>query len=161
MTLDAMMTALYDDLLPWVEGKKGRLSVAKDPWNVLEILVNGPQGFQVILHWGGDSDVGELPGEPMAENIIEVIVGYSLGLQAKPDVALIKNQATRSSLLKHVNDVRARVLAYVFPAEETGESLQYAGCEPLVTPDGIPLAAYKFRAKLTARVEQEASRTAA
>jgi len=155
MRLDEILEALRADLEPWVKTKRGQLSIALDPWNVLELLVNGPQGFQVILHWGGDDATGDQPAEPLADNTLEVIVGYNLGLNARPDLALVKNLPERPSLLKLVNDVRARVLSYVFPPDVTMQTPEYAGCKPVTLPEGIPLAAYKFQVKLTALVERD------
>lgn len=155
MRIDEMVSALQADFATWVAGVKGKLSIARDPWNVLEILCEGPQGLQVILHWNGDEPAGDLSQDPLSNNALEVIVGYNLGLNAQQDDALIVNRTNRPSLLKFVTDARARLLTYKFAEDVTEQFLEYAGTEPVTLPDGMPLAAYRIRARLTARVDTD------
>jgi hypothetical protein len=157
MRPDQILESVKNDLDAWaaaLTGAKARISVAKDPWNALELLVQGPAGLIVVIHWAGDEGNGRT-GDPKADNTLEVIVGYNLGLTLPLDQALFKSTVDRPSLLKYVNDVRARLLTIQFPADETIQTTFYAGCEPVVAPQGIPLAAYRIRARLDAIVETE------
>jgi hypothetical protein len=149
------MRALFEDMQPWVKQQGGALSMTDNQWDALQILINGPAGMQMILVWGGDDAKGDQPQSPLADEIIELLVGYNLGLQAEPGAALIKNKPNRPSLLKLVNDARARLLAARFPEGETEQALEYMGTPP-VAVDGMPLKAYRIRAKLGAVVEVDA-----
>ncbi|MFA5058267.1 MAG: hypothetical protein WC485_09155 [Opitutaceae bacterium] len=159
MTIPEIMQAIHADLADWVGEHKGTLSVAKDPWNVLELLTQGPAGFLVVLHWAGDDALGEQEQDPLAGNQIDVIVGYNLALEPQPEVALFKPRGTRPALLALVNDCRARVLSMVFPDDhETTRALGYGGAEAVTLPNGWPLAAYKFRVRLDAAVDVDDQR---
>ena len=155
MRIDEIVAAMQADLLPWVTTQKGKLSIAKDLWNVLEILCQGPQGLQVIVAWAGDSEEGGQDQEPLSTNNLEVVIGYNLGLDAAPDAGLVKSTVARPSLLKLVDDLRAHVLTLQFPEDETSQFLAYGGTVPVTMPNGIPLAAYRIRTRLTTKVETE------
>lgn len=163
MRPDQILESVKKDLDDWaatLAGAKVQVSVARDPYNVLELLVQGPAGLCVVIHWAGDEGNGKI-GDPKADNLIEVIVGYNLGLTIPLDQALYKSTANRPSLLKYVNDVRARLLTIQFTADETRQFTFYSGCEPIVLPDGVPLAAYRMKARLDAIVETDENMRAA
>lgn len=132
-----------------VRGMKPQISVAKDPWHVVEILVQSPQGLRLIVHWAGEAALGDEPAAPLATQRIHVVIGYALGLRASADAALVENTAARPSLLRIVSDVRERVLSMAFGAADASEGLfRYAGADPEETPEGVPLAAYRLRFEL-------------
>jgi hypothetical protein len=143
-----ILKPLHTALTPWVAEKKGVLSIAKDPYHVLELLAESPVGHRVILAFAGDTGMGDQPQIPLAKATIEVVLSYNLGLTAKPDEALITARGDRPSLLALVHDVRMRVLGIRFPDEITDVHIAYGGCEPVVTPDGVPLAAYRMQFSL-------------
>jgi hypothetical protein len=154
-----ILKRLYDDIVSW--GKVGKLvSLARDPFDVLEILAQGPQGFRVILHWAGEQEVGGQPQLPIVQHRIEAILSYNLGLTATPDLALLsKGPANdRPALLDLVEELRRRIASYNFPDGETDVFMAYVGCDPFVTPDGVPLAAYKLTFTLTAGLPQPSYR---
>lgn len=153
MRIDEIVEALRQDMDPWIKKNRGVLTVAKDPYHALEILMAGPQGLHFVLAWGGDDPEGAQAQEPLGNNIIELSVGYALGLEADRDAALMKNRADRPSLLKLVSDTRSRLLAYVFGADDAPQFLAYGGTTAVVLPEGIPLAAYKIRATVLEKVE--------
>ena len=155
MRIDQIIDDLRKDFDGWVKERRGTLTVAKDPWHALEILCTGPQGIQFILGWGGDEPEGELPQDPLGNNVIELTVAYNLGMEADRDAALMKNRDDRPSLLKLVNDARARLLAYVFAADEEPQFLAHAGTAPVTLPEGLPLAAFRIRATILQKVEIE------
>jgi hypothetical protein len=125
------------------------ISIAKDPWHVMEMLANSPRGLRLIVHWAGDDPLGDEPADPMETQSIEVITGYSLGLKASVDAALVENTADRPSLLKIVSEVKVRVLSMVFRAPNASDGLfRYGGTKPEETPEGVPLAAYRSKFEL-------------
>jgi hypothetical protein len=153
MRIDQIVNTLRVSLDTYVDTLKGRLHVATDPWHPLEILAVSPRGCLVVLHWGGDEVAGQADTMIVARNVLEIYVGYGLGLQRDPDIASMVNRTDRPSLLKLVNDVRGYVLGCLFPADETERIPEYGGCVPVVLPSGFPLAAYKFTVRLDAAVD--------
>ena len=153
MRIDEIIENLRADFAPWVAKNRGVLTIAKDPWHALEILCNSPQGLQFVLGWGGDEPEGEQPQEPLGNNIIELTVAYNLGLEADRDAALMKNRENRPSLLKLVSDARARLLAYVYAADDEPQFMAYGGTSPVTLPEGMPLAAYRIRATILQSVD--------
>ena len=135
------------DLEAWCAENKAQLSLARDPYHVLELLAQSPAGMRLILHWAGDDNAGEQDEAIGSVNRLEVILSYNLGLTAKPDLALLQAQVDRPALLTLISVVRNRVLSLYVIDAETGARLsaRSAGCETVTTPDGIPLAAYKLK----------------
>ncbi len=132
-----------------IAGMKPEISVAKDPWHVMEILMISPRGLRLVVHWGGEDPLGDEPAAPLSTQRVDAIVGYALGLKATADAALIENAAERPSLLKIVADVRQRVLSMAFGAADASEGMfRYRGAEPVETPEGVPLAAYRLKFEL-------------
>lgn len=142
------LTRLVRDALKGLnaEGAQPTISVAKDPWNVIEILTDAPRGVRLVVHWAGEEALGDEPAAPLVTQRIEVIVGYALGLRAGVDAALVENLENRPALLRLVALVRERVLAMTFTDAYASEGIfRYRGCDPVETPDGVPLAAYRLR----------------
>jgi hypothetical protein len=129
-----------------VRRNKGAVSIAKDPWNVLELLAESPAGFRCILHWAGDKLLGDQEELPLLTSRLEVILSYNLGLTATAESALVEKSplTDRPSLLRLVAIVRERVLQKLWPADFTEEQIRYVGTDPVGTPEGIPLAAYRL-----------------
>jgi hypothetical protein len=153
MRIDQIMESLRKDFDGWVKQQRGVLSVAQSPWHALDILCNGPQGLQFVLTYAGDEAEGDLPQEPLGNVAIELIVALNLGLEANRDAALMQNRENRPSLLKLVSDAKARLLAYVFAADEEPQFFAYGGTTTVTMPEGMPLAAYKIRATILEKVE--------
>lgn len=142
----------------------GRVSVARDPFDVLELLTVGPAGFLLILHDAGDDrvDLGldETMGLDDEDNVqepvrmdIEVSVGYGLGLDAARDWRLIAGKGNRPGLPGRCRALRAMLLGLKFKDdEESLRRLRYEGRKAVVTPDGVPLAAYRMRFSLQVSV---------
>lgn len=129
-----------------VTSNKGKVYIAKDPWNVLELLAESPSGFRCILHWAGDKLLGEQEDLPLMTSRLEVILSCNLGLTAAAETALVEESAitARPSLLNLVNKVRERMLQKLWPADYTEEQIRYVGTDPVGTPEGVPLAAYRL-----------------
>lgn len=143
---------LYAALQTWSAPLKADVSIARDPFHVLEILAAGPSGFRVVLHASEDDNISDIDQLSLADNLIEVILSYNLGLTARPDLALISGQQNRPPLLDHITALRSFILSLRFPTEQTGSYAVYRGRRPYVTPDGIPLAAYTLTFKLQSAV---------
>lgn len=152
LRIDEILEKLYCAIEKWGEPHKASVSIARDPFHVLEILAENPQGFRVIVHWAGDENASDIMERPLADHKIQIVFSYNLGLTAKPDLALIQGQQNRPALYKLLDDLRALVLGLAFPDFETAEYCIYTGTEPVVTPDGIPLAAYRLKFHLIAAV---------
>ncbi len=162
MHTDKIPKAIYDDLLTWVQAQKGRLCLARDPLEVIELLTTGPLGFVVILGFGGDGSGQEGTEDLVTEQKIEVTVGMNLGLEFDKGLMLFKTKGTRVNLLRLFSLCRARVLSLSFPAstEDTGQTLRYGGSEAVTMPSGFPLSAYKFSVHLDAVIETDEPREA-
>ena len=152
LRVDEILTKLYDACSTWGATQKATVSIARDPFHVLELLAENPAGFRIIVHWAGDENPSDQMEFPLADNKLEIIFSYNLGLSAKPDLALIQGQQNRPSLYKLLDGLRAMVLAIAFPVEATAIYCQYTGTEPFITPDGIPLAAYRLKFHLLSAV---------
>lgn len=156
MRIEQIIEAIKNDLDAYADEQeqKVRVSVAGDPLNVLESLITGPAGYMVVLHWAGDQMTGRHQ-DPKSANQIEVVVGYNLGLRMPLEEAIWKTTEKRPSLLKLVGDVRSWLLTLQFPEDETDQFFTYQGTETVVTPSGIPLAAYRIRVSIDAICQTE------
>jgi hypothetical protein len=166
MTPEAIITKVRDALNTWGGDKGARVSLARDPFDVLELLTVGPMEALICLSWGGDElfdlGLGETDAgtdddnvSPAATQILEVTVGQGLGLNVVKDWRLIAGKGNRPGVLARVNAVRAHILSLLLPNDETTlRRFSYRGCDPWSTPDGVPLAAFKLKFGLVAAVEQ-------
>ncbi len=57
------------------------------------------------------------------------------------------------SLLTRLSEIRTLLLRYRFPEGVTDECLLYLGTQPEVTPEGLPLDAYRMRFRLNASID--------
>lgn len=149
-----LLNTLRQHLAPWVAEHKGRLSLAKDPYHVIEILSEAPAGFRVILHWTGDEQLGDLPQQPLCTHQVDVILSFNLGLTAEPSAALVEARNNRPPLYGLLNDLRRRVLGCNYAPDISAEYLMYRGTEPVVMPEGLPLAAYRIQFSLDAALPE-------
>jgi hypothetical protein len=100
------------------------------------------------VHWAGDTNISDLDELTLSDNDLQVILSYNLGLLARRDLALITGTTARPPLYDLVDELRSYLLSLRYPEIQTGSYLVYAGSEPVVTPDGVPLAAHRLRFKL-------------
>jgi len=152
LRIDEIAIKLKHALERWAASRKAEVSIATDPFHVLEILSAGPQGFRLVLHTSSDENPSDQMELPLADNEIEVILSYNLGLTVKPDLALIHGSNNRPSLYHELDDLRAFLLAIAFPTILTATYAIYKGRKPFITPDGIPLAASVLTFHLIAAV---------
>lgn len=156
---DHLLNLLEEDLTPWVKELRGLLSVAADPWNFLELLAESPQGWRGVLHWDGDEALSENAlGGCFVKNRFSFGVTCQKGLSARAEQALHKvRPGGAPSLLKLVGLARLRLRTFAFPADVSERFVRYAGCDPVVLPDGTPLAGYRLRFELTSHPEPVAT----
>jgi hypothetical protein len=150
LRIDEIVNKLKGALDAFAQGLSGTTSIARDPYNVFELVAANPRGYLLVLHWAGDKNISEVVIHPLLAHRLEVIISRNLGLPARPDAALVQTIGTVPPLFQSVDDLRNLLLGLQFPAESTGQFLEYAGTGPLVTPEGVPLAAYQLDFNLRA-----------
>jgi hypothetical protein len=155
---DELLKAMDANVAQWKEaGQKITRFISKDPWHPYEIIATGPQGLCVIFHWSGADALGgeEVEGLTLATQKLEVFLSFNLGLTAQPSAALTQGTDARPSLLKLVGLLQRRIRSMDFRGEtDVRRFFRWSGTEPVVTPDGIPLAAYKLKFELDTDVEE-------
>ena len=159
---DQIVAALVNGLSGWAKKQKAKTSVARDPFEVIELLGADTPGLRLVVHWAGDDPLGEeMAQAPLVTHVLEIVLGLNLGLTATPDRALVSGSSGRPALYQLISDLRVAVLAVEFPSVATESYLEYAGTKPLVTPEGVPLAAYTLRFTLDAAIQTPPSTTPA
>ncbi len=155
-----LLKLVHDDLAAFATAAGARLVIAPDALLPLEMLLDGPAGLLIALHWGG-----EQPAEEQAGNLAVVAhklvatVGHKLPHTAKPNLGLMETLGERKALLARVAEVRNRIFSLIMPAEVTDGQWRYAGTEP-VELAGHPLSAYRISFELDAAMAYDTPRTA-
>ena len=155
-TATTLLKFLADNLDVWATARRGSVSIAQDPYHVLELLNQKPNGFRVIVHWKGD-DAEAAPWSGITSNNIEIIVTYNRGLFIKPGGELITPRGGQPPLYEILGDLRAHVRNLQIPiaADMQNPWLQYRGTDVQNAPDGVPLDAYVTKWSIAARLESE------
>ncbi len=154
MELQDTLRLVHQGLSPYAAEHHAALQIAGDPFDVLEMFFGPVGGLRIAVHFSGSDVAGEDVSEiehmyPEALEQIEIIVGTPIGPEAARDWRLVVGRGGRPGLIEHVQAVRALALAWVFPDDaESLRRLEYQGCEPVTTPDGLNLAAYRLRFSL-------------
>jgi hypothetical protein len=148
----AVLNHLRAELKPWAEsaGVRAQLSIARDPFEVIEVLGANPPGLQIVLIWEGDEDFLNIPEAGIIRHRLAVVVSMNRGLRLWRGENLATAYGNQPALLERVDEVRQRCRLLRFPPEVTDQILLYKGADPEVTPDGLPLDAYRLRFHLTA-----------
>ena len=128
MEPNQLLELLYQGLESWTKARQGYLSLAGDPGDVLEALVDGPSTFRVVLHWAGDKDNTEQALGGIVDNTFEVWLLKSKGLRLKPGEHLIRGNPP---FLKLLSDLRAQIRSLEFPEEVTNRYLLYKGADQM------------------------------
>jgi len=136
----------------WATANKAIVSIAGDPFEVYEILAEGPRGFRVILLWEGDDDQpqgGTSYG--ITENRIEVTLSGNRGLSLKPGDNLHRDSPDgRPALVTLLASLRREIRSIRFADDgSSSAALEYRGSAPVVTPEGVRLDAYTLRFAIT------------
>lgn len=151
MSPDVIILALQDHLKEWADPQNARVSLAGDPAHVLDLLLDGPRTWRVILAWGGEESINEYDYSGIVTHTVEVYTAFHMGLPSNPGEALFVTRDTRKSLTKIHSEVVTRVRAQVFPDnQQSAQVWNYRGTDPVVLPSGFPTAAYRARFRLEA-----------
>jgi len=157
-----LLLALEADITLWASSQTAMVSIASDPFEVYEILAEGPARVRVILHWAGDvDDSGEKFDLGIVKNRIEVILSHNRGLQVRPGDNLLRGSGTRPALVALLASLRSQIRSLVAPADGASTRIfEYRGCEPVVTPEGMRLDAYRMHFEIWSSLPDEAPRVA-
>lgn len=157
-----LLLALQTDIEQWATEHTALVSIASDPFEVYEILAEGPARVRVILHWVGDKDdSGEKFDLGIVRNAIEVIISHNRGLQIRPGDSLLRGTDTRPSLVALLSSLRSRVRSLILPEDDaTTRSFEYRGTDPVVTPEGLRLDAYRLHFEIWGSLPDEPARDA-
>lgn len=155
-----LLKLAHDDLADYATAAGARLVVAPDPLLPLEMLLDGPAGLLIALHWAGEHPAAEqMDNLAVVTHKLVATVGHKLPPTAKPNLGLMETLGERAALLKRVADVRGRIFSLLMPAEVTDRQWRYAGTEP-VDLAGNPLAAYRISFELDAAMAYDTAREA-
>lgn len=163
LTPSQILLALEDDLNSWQAPTKFLISIASEPFEVLELLAQTSQQIRLILLWAGDEaiyDGNQALG--IVNTRIEVTISHATGLSIKPGENLHRPSINgRPSLVGLLSSVRSRIRSLHYPADETtSEFLEYKGTDPVITPEGFRLDAYMLRFEIQAALSEEEPREA-
>lgn len=147
MEPDELLKLLRDHLQTLAGEVKAHVTLASDPWNMLELLSENPAGARFILHWDGDDNVSQSPeAASFCDNVIEIGVTANPGLTVQPDRVLMEARPGAGlPILQLVARVRRHMREIDLPAEVSEGRIRYAGCKPVTLPDGTPLKAFRLR----------------
>lgn len=142
------LRVLYSDLNAFAAPLGGKVSATGTYVETLELLIN-PTGFLVILEWSGEENPAEQGDLGIVTQDIAVYVGINPGLPATSGKALWLSEGGRT-LLERVNSVRDRIREIRLPdLEEAERDFNYRDCRQVVTPEGVPLRAYRLLFRIT------------
>lgn len=148
---DQLLALLYEALKTWVgaqTGAKGEVFISRDPYQFLTLLAETPAGYRLVLGWDGDENQSDRAKLAMGANVcsqrLSLAISGNLGLTADPGKAAILDTAARPALLHLLESVRVHVRGLTLPDTISSILFDYRGTETVVTPDGIPLAAWKM-----------------
>lgn len=143
-TISQIVDIFFKDVSIWTLENGGKAFLARDPAEPYEILSGmGPVDFRSVVNWAGDREFGGNVMQHLDRHTIEVWIGRGRGLAADPNRSLVYPDGLKAPLLDLVEKCKQRILELKFPAEVTRKYTAYVGTEPVTTPDGLSMAAYK------------------
>jgi hypothetical protein len=144
-TISQIIRTYFEDISQWAREQGGAPFLARDPAEPYELIAGmGPNDFRVVLNWSGDKEFGSNILQHLDRHTIEVWLGRGRGLAADPNRSLVYTDGEKKALLDLVESCKQRVLELKFPVEVTRKYTGYVGSDPVTTPDGISMAAYKL-----------------
>lgn len=141
-----ILTLLHGDLDPFVSQHGGQLSVSGTYVETLEVLTAGPRGFLCILEWLGEdnpSDANQAYIGIMRQEIgIYIAIHPGLPLRRGESLWL---SADGRTLLERTAQVRDRIRQIRLEDDQgSTREFDYRGSRQVLTPDGLPLRAYRL-----------------
>ena len=158
---DQILLHIQGDVEPWAKRRKGVLSLAGDPGQLLDLLSDAPNSFRVVLMWGGDDPQGELEESGIVTNELQVWLIRAKGLKATPGEYLVQSTPGGApAFLLLLSDLRKRLRSLAFwPEEEvTYGRMLYRGCKPYPNPElafDLPTVGYVLKFSLDSVVPHE------
>lgn len=150
MTTAQILRCVHKDLSRIVVPPEGQLSVAAHYVETLDLLTSGPRGFLVILEWAGEeSKTQDEQALGVTKTEIGIYVAANPGLPVQPgsNLWLSKDGTT---LLDRVEAIRERVRSIELIEDgSTTREFDYQGARQVLTPDGLPLRAFRLEFTLT------------
>ena len=140
---EQIFAVIADQLAPAVAALGGVFSRAQDPFQVMELLGQGPGTFRVILHDDGEDKAGERDPCAVSLHRYKVTVSTNRGLPGLLGSPITLGDAKTPSLLARTSAVRDALRGFTFPPALTSERLFYQG-RNTVTYEGARLDAYEL-----------------
>lgn len=140
-----MLISLRDGLEAWATANKGKVQIAGDPFHALDLLLQSPIGFRVVVWWDGDEPATDIHQAGIVSNRLKVSISYGRGLAKDPSASLVSGRASQKPLYELISDLRSKVRAIEFSnqADEISSVwAAYRGTTPIVVPEGIAIDAY-------------------
>lgn len=146
---EQLFAALAEQLEPAAKALGANYSSAQDPFQVMELLGQGPGTFRVILHDEGEARAGDRDPTAVVLRTYKVTVSSNRGLPLLAGQPVVRGDAATPSLLSRVSAVRDAMRAFRFPPGITSERLSYQGRNTVVY-EGARLDAYELTFTLLA-----------
>jgi len=158
-TAAKIIDAIYSDFEQWAGTKSGRVYVARDLANAMNVLGQTGSGWIGVIHWEGDEQQGEpINRGPVVANRIRVFLHANMGPTTQADLGLIRTTAARDPFLDVVEAVRYRMLQYTIEGlNSPANRVMYIGTTDRQDVNGVTVAAYglEFRVYSAIRVPSE------
>ena len=142
LSTDELLRFIRDSIGPWVAARRGTLSIAADPWNVLEILGTRPGGFRVVVLWAGDKKRGEHEEAGVVDHSFQIVTGMGRALTREPGLHLADGASGAEPLYKLIGELREVLRGLQFPDGVTEGALNYLGTDSFTTPEGLAIDSY-------------------
>ena len=154
LTTDQLLRFIRDSIKPWVAARRGAVSIAADPWNVLEILGTRPGGFRVVVLWAGDKKRGEHEEAGVVDHNVQIVTSMGRALTREPGQHLADGASGAEPLYKLIGELRETLRGLQFPDGVTEGALNYLGTDSFTTPEGLAIDAYVSTFQLGAYLPQ-------
>lgn len=132
------------------------VSIARDPWEVQELLAEAPGRFRVIMCWDGEDTIDDHRTGLVAHKF-RFIVSQNRGLPVIKGLNLSVGRAGDPALMTLANTVRDRLRTISFPDNKTSILLQYQGSDLVKVETGgmsLNLDAYELRFRFPAAINR-------
>ncbi len=153
-----MLISLRDGLESWATANKGKIQIASDPFHALDLLLQSPIGFRVVVWWDGDEPSTDIHQAGIVVNRLKVSIGYGRGLAKDPSTGLTTGRAGQKALYALISELRSKVRAIQFsdPTDEISSVwAAYRGTTGVVVPEGIAIDAYDLNFTLESVIAYE------